>query len=90
VLSETEIVYMEGEETRTPLIYIEFKQMRGPLFVGNLNTIINRLERMPYELIWEANKGLILLIAQYFGFLFTMFFPGVGYFGAFLDIGFAR
>lgn len=88
-LRETEIVYMEGEETRTPQIYIEFTQMRGPLFVGNLNTIINRLERMPYELIWEANKGLILLIAQYFGFLFTMFFPGVGYFGAFLDVGFS-
>jgi hypothetical protein len=87
-LMETEIVYIEGEETN-PQIYIEFTQMRGPLFVGNLDTILKRLERMPYQLIWEANKGLLLLIAQYFGFLFTMFFPGVGYFGAFLKMGFS-
>ena len=62
--------------------------MRGPLFEVNVNQFIKHVEATPYQLIWEANKGLLRLIAEYFGFLFTMFFPGVGYFGVFLEVGF--
>lgn len=86
--SETEIAYFEGENTRDPRIFLEFTQMRGPLFEVNLDQFLKCVEATPYQLIWEANKGLLRLIAEYFGFLFTVFFPGVGYFGVFLELGF--
>jgi len=86
--NESEIVYFEGENSRNLRIYIEFTRMRGPLFEVNLDQFLKRQESTPYELIWEANKGLIRLIAEYFGFLFVLFFPGVGYFGVFLELGF--
>lgn len=87
--SETEIVYFEGEESRRNLrIYLEYTRMRGPLFEVNLDGFLSRVEATPRLVVWENNKGLIRLIAEYFAFLFTMFFPGIGYFGVFLEEGF--
>ncbi len=86
--NEFEIIYFEKEDTGYPDIYIEYKQTKGTLFRMDINTYISRVESHPYQLIMKNTASLYLLIIEFWGFIFTMFFPGVGYFQLFFAEGF--
>jgi hypothetical protein len=58
------IVYFEGK--RPDRVYVEFAGMRGALFWVNRNIFIRYVEGAPYDLIYEANKGLLVLIPVLF------------------------
>jgi hypothetical protein len=86
--NEFEIIYFENEDTGYPDIYIEYKQMKGSIFRMDINTYIKRVESAPYQIIMKNTATLNLLILEFWGFIFTMFFPGIGYFQLFFQRGF--
>jgi hypothetical protein len=58
------IVYFEGE--RPERVYVEFAGMRGALFAVPFSRFVGYAEDAPYDLIYEATKGLLVLIPVLF------------------------
>jgi hypothetical protein len=62
--TDIRVAYFEGSRPRR--VYLELDAAPGFLFEASLSSFTRKVEIGLYKLVWEQNKGLIVLIQKYF------------------------
>jgi hypothetical protein len=76
--TDIRIAHFEG--TRPTTIYLELDDAPGFVFEASLSAFVSKVEIGLYKVLWENNKGLIVLIQK--------FFEVIGYLPVFVEAGF--
>ena len=76
--TDIRIAYFEG--TRPKSVYLQVGRVPGFLFEASLSAFVGKVETGLYKVLWENNKGLIVLMQK--------FFEVIGYLPVLVEAGF--